>query len=124
MMINQSIPFAEKDGKITLEGCCLLSCGCGNVTARWATLQQNIATRLPQAKPKASKMVAQWLADNKMYEKYPVFKQHQYGMVVGETEDGIEAVNIMGGATSIVATKIGDLIKRNKEWTVKQSSNN
>ena len=97
---------------------------CGNITARWATLQQSLATRLPQGKPKASKVIHNWLTQEKMWDKYPVLKKHTFGVVVAETENGFEAVDIMNGSTQGVTNKIGDLIKRSKEWTKKQSSNN
>lgn len=111
----QPLPFEEKDGKVNLTGPCFLSCGCGNVTARWATISQNISFRLPQGKPKASRIIHDWIEQQNLANKYPVLKQHTFGVVVAETDDGVEAVDIMNGATPKVAEKIGLLIRRSNE---------
>lgn len=111
-----TIPFVEEEDKVRLTGPVLLQCGCGSVVARYATLQQSLSTRLPQAKPKASKIVAKWVAQEELTKKFPQLAKHTYGLVVAETENGIEGVDIMGGATSKVAEKIGDLIRRSNEW--------
>jgi len=111
-----TIPFKEEGDKVKLTGPVLLQCGCGSVVARWATLQQSISTRIPQAKPKASKIVAKWVAQEELTKKIPQLAKHTYGIVVGETSNGIEFVDIMGGATNKVAEKIGDLIRRSNEW--------
>lgn len=111
-----TIPFVEEGDKVKLTGPCFLSCGCGQVVARYASLQQSISTHLPQAKPKASKLVAKWVAQEELTKKIPQLTKHTYGVVVAETENGIEGVDIMGGATSKVAEKIGDLIRRSNEW--------
>lgn len=111
-----TIPFKEEGDKVKLTGPVLLQCGCGSVVARWATLQQSISTRVPQAKPKASKIVAKWVAQEELPKKIPQLTKHTYGIVVGETSNGIEFVDIMGGATNKVAEKIGDLIRRSNEW--------
>lgn len=108
------IPFKREGDKVLLTGPVFLSCGCGNVIARWASLQQNLATRFPQGKPKSSKIISDWLEQEGLKEKWPELKQHTYGLVVAETPDGFEAVNIMGGATSEVLKKIARLIERNK----------
>lgn len=116
------IPF-KQDDKITLTGPVFMSCGCGNVTARWATVQQNLVTRLPQVKPKASRIASDWLTQEGLREKYPILKAHQFGVVVAETDKGFEIINVMDGATMKVAQQIADLIKRSKEWTESQSNN-
>lgn len=89
---------------------------CGGVTARFATLQQNLAARIPQAKPKSNKMVNDWLIQERLKEKFPILTKHQYGLVVAETEKGFEGVNIMGGATMNVVNQIADLIRRSNEY--------
>ena len=115
------LPFTrDSENKVTLNGCCLLSCGCGNVIARWANIRQNLVTKIPQGKPKSSRIIYDWIEQNKLLEKWPILKQHQYGIVVGETENGFEMINIMSGATPKVAEQIGSLIRRNKEWTANQ----
>ena len=111
MMIPQ-LPFKEEEGKIIITGPVMLSCGCGNVTARWATLQQSLATRLAQARPKASRIVNDWIVQEGLKDKWPELKQHTYGIVVAPTDKGFEKVNIMGGATANVLQQIGDLIRR------------
>ena len=121
MNILPPLPFEEKDGKIRLLGPCFLSCGCGNVTARWASVSQNLATRLPQGKPKSSRIIYNWLTQEGMRDKYPVLKQHTFGVVVAETDKGFECVNIMDGAAPKVAEKIGQLLRRHKEY---EQSNN
>ena len=123
-MIIPTIPFTREGDKILLSGPVFLSCGCAGATARWATVQQNIITRIPHAKPKASRIVYDWLTQEKLREKYPVFNQHQYGVVVAETEKGFEAVSIMEGTTFKTAEKINQLLERHKVWTSKQSSSN
>lgn len=117
-MINpmQPLPFKEKNGEVKLLGPVFLSCGCGNVTARWASVAQNITTQIPQGKPKASRIIHNWLTQEGLWEKYPVLKQHTFGVVVAETENGIELVDIMNGATPKVAEKIGELIRRHNEY--------
>lgn len=110
-MIIPKLPFVREGDKIRLTGPVFLSCGCGNVTARWASIQQNLATRLPQGKPHSAKIIDEWLKQEGLYE-WPVFKLHTYGLVVGETDKGFEYVNIMAGAPSKAATDIGELIKR------------
>ena len=111
MMIPQ-LPFIKENDKVRLTGPVFLSCGCGNVTARWATVQQNLLTKLPQGKPKSSKIVNEWLIQEDLKNKWPVLKQHTYGIVVAETENGFEMVNVMAGATNKVAEQIADLVKR------------
>lgn len=120
-MYIPTIPFKEENDKIKLTGPVFLSCGCGQVTARWATLQQQIATNIPQGKPKSSKMIWKWIQQELPEERQ--FKQRQYGVLVAETDKGFELVDVMAGATPKVLEKINDLIKRNKEWTARQSSN-
>lgn len=111
MMIPQ-LPFLKTGDHIALTGPCLLTCGCGSVTARWATLQQQLATRLPQGKPKASKIINEWIAQEDLLKKWPELKQHTYGIVVANTDKGLERVNIMAGTTSGALNQIGDLIRR------------
>ena len=106
------IPFIEEEGRIKLTGPVFLSCGCGNQIARWATLQQSLATRIPQAKPNASKIVAKWIEQENLKTKIPQLAKHNFGVVVGETENGFEYVDIQEGATNKVLEKIGDLIRR------------
>ena len=111
MIFNPTIPI--KDGKLT--GPIFLSCGCGTQTARWATIQQNLVTRIPSAKPKASKVVKEWVESNKLGEKFPILNKHQYGLVVEESANGFEGVDIMSGATTQVVRKIADLVRRSNE---------
>lgn len=117
-MINpmKPLPFEEKEGKIKLTGPVFLSCGCGNVTARWASVAQNLSTRLPQGKPKASKMIHNWLTQEGLWDKWPELKQHTFGVVIAETADGFEHVNIMDGAALKAAERVGQLIRRHNEY--------
>ena len=116
MMIKNELPFKEEDGKSCLTGVCFLSCGCGNVNARWATIAQNLATRIPQGKPKSSRIINNWLEQNELKKRWPVLKNHQYGIVVAETDQGFEMVDIMSGATSKVIENIASLIRRHNEY--------
>lgn len=117
-MINiPTLPFTEENGIVKLTGPVFLSCGCGQVIARWATVQQNLAHRLPHGKPKASRIIAKWIEQNELTKKFPILKKHQYGIVVAETEDGIEGVDIMPGTTMSTAEKIGDLIRRSNDYS-------
>ena len=111
MMIPQ-LPFVKLGDHVELTGPCLLTCGCGSVTARWATLQQQLATKIAQGKPKSSRIISDWLIQENLKAKWPELKQHTYGIVVAPTENGIEKVNIMGGATANVLQQLGDLIRR------------
>lgn len=111
MMVRPPLPF-ESGEKIKLTGPVFLSCGCGNVTARWASVQQNLSTKIPQGKPKSSKIISDWLTQEGLRDKWPELKQHTYGLVVVETENGFEKVNVMGGAVMKVAEQIGQLLKR------------
>ena len=115
MMIPQ-IPFVKEGDKVRLTGMVFLSCGCGNVTARWATIQQGLTHRIPQVKPKSNRVVSDWLTQEGLREKWAVLKQHQYGVVVGETEKGFEMIDVMGGVTSKVTAQIADLIRRHNEY--------
>ena len=110
------LPFTQDDKGIHLTGPVMLSCGCGNVIARWASVAQNLSTRLPQGKPKSSKIIHNWLVQEKLSDKWSELKQHSFGLVVAQTERGWEKVNIMDGATMKVAEKIGQLIKENNEY--------
>ena len=112
----QPLPFERKEDKVVLTGPCFLSCGCGNVTARWATVCQSLAFGIPQGKPKASRIIHDWIYQEKLEDKHPVLKQHTFGVVVAETENGIEAVDVMNGATPKVAEKIGQLIRSHNEY--------
>lgn len=105
------LPFIKEGDQVKLTGPCFLSCGCGQVIARWATIQQNLVARLPHAKPKSSTIAKEWIKQNKLDEKYPILKQKLYGVVVAET-DGIEAINIMEGTTMKTAERIADLVRR------------
>lgn len=124
MMFNQPLPFKEEGGKIILTGPCFLSCGCGEIIAKWASVAQNLRTRIPHGKPKSSKIIHRWIVQEKMGDKCPVLKQRIYGVVVAETENGFEFVNISLGASPRVAEQIGQLIRRHNEWKQKQSLNN
>ena len=110
------LPFETIDDKIILRGPCFLSCGCGNVIARWASVKQNLATRIPEGKPKSSRIINDWIKQEGLSDKFPELKQHTYGLVVATTDKGIEGVNIMAGATMKAAEQIAQLIKRNKEY--------
>lgn len=113
MVMNiPQLPFEKEGDRIILTGPCFLSCGCGVTTARWATLQQQLATKLPQGKPKSSKIINEWITQEDLRKKWPELKCHTYGLVVANTDKGLERVNIMGGATANVLQQIGDLIRR------------
>lgn len=114
MNMPQPLPFKEIDGKTELVGPVFLSCGCGAVMARWGSIQPLLATRLPQAKPKSSRMINDWLTDSGLREKYPLFKQHQFGAVVVPLEE-LEVVDITPGTTQGTANRIGELIRRYNE---------
>lgn len=107
-----TIPFIEEGDQVKLTGPCLLQCGCGGVVARWATVAQNLSNRIPQAKPKSSKIISKWIEQNDLKKKIPLLAKHQYGVVVAEVGGEIEWVDIMAGATMKVAQEIGDLIRR------------
>lgn len=111
-MIIPQLPFIKEGDKVKLTGPCLLSCGCGTVVSRWATLQQSLSTKIPQGKPKSSKIINDWIIQEGLTSKWPELKQHTYGILVAETDRGLEKVNIMGGATANVLQQIGDLIRR------------
>lgn len=115
-MIIPQLPFSQDDKGIHLTGPVMLSCGCGNVVARWASVAQNLATRIPQGKPKSSKIIHNWLIQENLSDKWPELKKHTFGLVVAQTENGWERVNIMDGTTMKVAEKVGQLIKENNEY--------
>lgn len=114
-MIIPQLPFKRTENDmVILTGPVLLTCGCGNVTARWANIQQGLATKLPQGKPKSSKIISDWIKQNNLDNKWPILKQHTFGVVVGETDKGFEMVNVMAGAPAKAAEDIGKLIARSK----------
>lgn len=108
------LPFVREGDHIKLTAPVFLSCGCGNVTARWAGIQQNLVTRIAQAKPKSSKIVYEWLKQEGLDARWPVLKQHTYGIVVAETDNGFDMVNIMTGAPVKAAEEVGRLLARRK----------
>lgn len=108
------LPFVREGDRIKLTGPVFLSCGCGNVTARWANIQQNLTTRLPQGKPKSAKIINEWLRQEGLDAKWPVLKLHTFGIVVVETDKGFEMVNIMAGAPVKAADEVGRLLARRK----------
>lgn len=111
-MINQPLPFEEKDGKIILTGPVLLSCGCGSTNARWNTISQFLPERIPHGKPRSSSIIQRWIRQEKL--DWPELKRHTYGIVVGETENGLEYVDITGGATNQVTLRVKKLIEESK----------
>lgn len=121
MNFNNELPFKREGDKVVLTGPVFLSCGCGNVTARWATVSQNLATRIPQGKPKASKIITEWIQQENLKEQYPVLTQKQYGVVVVKVGGELEVVNIMDGVSMKVAERVANLIKRSKD---EQSNDN
>lgn len=123
-MVNYQLPFKQEGDKIILTGPVFLSCGCGNVTAKWASVAQNLSTRIPQGKPKSSKIIANWLTQEGLRKQYELLTKHQFGVVIAETDKGFEMINIMGGAAPKVAEQVGQLIRRHKEWKQSQSLNN
>lgn len=83
---------------------------CGNVNARWATIKQNLATTIPQGKPKSSKIIKEWLEQEEI--EWDILDKHSYGIVVAHTDKGYEYVNIMPNSTTKTVEAIADLIKR------------
>ena len=72
------LPFTrDSENKVTLTGCCLLSCGCGNVIARWANIRQNLVTKIPQGKPKSSRIIYDWI-------ELGVLMQQNFGSIIGQ----------------------------------------
>ena len=110
------IPFHKEGDKVILDNVVFLSCGCGSQTARFATIQQNLLTRIAQVKPKASQIAKQWIEQEKINVKYPILTKHQFGLVIAETENGWEGIDIMGGATMKIVEQIADLIRRHNEF--------
>lgn len=80
----------------------LLSCGCGSVISRWATLR-GFLPAIPEVRPKSFKVAVKWLEENDMYTKCPLLKLRTYGVVV--TPEG-KWVDITGGATMKVVEEI------------------
>lgn len=112
-MIIPQLPFKREGEKVILTAPVFLSCGCGNVIARWATVQQNLSTRFPQGKPKSAKIIGEWIKQEGL--DWPELKQHTYGLVVAKTPNGWEKVNIMAGAPMKVAEQIARLVERSKD---------
>lgn len=115
-MIYSREVFFKNGDKVELRGPVFLSCGCGGITAKWASVQQNLSTRVQQVRLKANKLAYQFVEQEGLKEKIPELKLHQFGVVIAWTENGIESVNITTGASPNVATKISVLLKRNKEY--------
>lgn len=113
-MIIPQLPFVREGDHIKMTGPVFLSCGCGSVTARWANIQQNLATKLPQGKPKSAKIIDEWLKQEGLYARWPVLKLHTFGVVIVETDKGFEYINVMAGAPVKAAEDIGRLLARRK----------
>lgn len=120
MIYSQQV-FFKVGNKVELRGPVFLSCGCGSVTAKWASVQQNLTTRIQQVRLKSNKLAYEFVEQEKLKEKIPELKLHQFGVVIAWTNDGIDFVNISTGASPNVATKISNLLNRNKEY---ESSHN
>lgn len=99
--------FIDGD-KVELTEPVLLSCGCGSIIARWATLRQ-LLPKIPEVKPKTSKLVVKWLEENDMYTKCPLLKTRTYGVVV--SPDG-RWVDINSGATMKTVEEIMRLVSK------------
>lgn len=121
MITAQPLPFKEVEGKTELVGPVFLSCGCAGPVARWASISQYLATRIPHAKPKSSRMISDWLTESGLREKFPALKQHQYGLCVAPVEGGYDGIDIMVGTTTGVAQRIAELIERSKQCQNKQN---
>lgn len=98
--------FTNKDGVVVLTEPVLLTCGCGSVVARWATLRQFLP-HIPEVKPKTSKLVVKWIEENDMYNKCPLLKLRTYGVVV--SPDG-KWIDTMSGATMKVVEEVKRLL--------------
>ena len=120
MIYSQQVFFKVGD-KVELRGPVFLSCGCGNITAKWASVQQNLSTKIQQVRLKANKLAYQFVEQEKLKDKIPELKLHQFGVVIAWTNEGIDFVNISTGASPNVAAKISNLLNRNKEY---ESSHN
>ena len=95
-----------------LTGPVFLSCGCGQVNARWATISQNMKNKLPHGKPRSSKIIHDWLEQEGLFDKWPILKKHTYGIVVAHTDKGYEYTDIMTQTTTKTVSNIADLIER------------
>lgn len=84
-------------------------------------MQQNMAHKLPQGKPKSSKIITEWINQEGLRDKWPELKQHTFGLVVAETPDGFKKVNIMNGATNGVLQQIAQLLEENAKLTKEQN---
>lgn len=120
-MIYSRDVFFKVGDKVELRAPVFLSCGCGNITAKWASVQQNLSTKIQQVRLKANKLAYQFVEQEKLKDRIPELKLHQFGIVIAWTNEGIDFVNISTGASPNVATKISVLLNRNKEY---ESSHN
>lgn len=120
-MIYSRDVFFKVGDKVKLRGPVFLSCGCGSITAKWASVQQNLSTKIQQVRLKANKLAYQFVEQEKLKDRIPDLKLHQFGVVIAWTNEGIDFVNISTGASPNVASKISNLLNRNKEY---ESSHN
>lgn len=115
MIFSQDALIKTPTG-VVLKGPVFLQCGCGPVIAKWASVKQFLSTRIPEAKPKSNRVAAEFVEQEKLEEKIPALKLHQFGVVVARTEKGIEFVDVTPSAAPNTAMKISVLLKRNKEY--------
>lgn len=101
--------FVAKDDHIEMLRPAFFSCGCGSITARLGSVLQFTkihSNQLDQVRPAALKIAKDWLAQEGMYEKCPLLKQHVYGVFISPKG---EWVDINQGTSQSVAERFQKL---------------
>lgn len=101
----------RKEDKIIMLRPAVFTCGCGSITARLGSVLNfaGLSSRtVDQVRPQALKIAKEWLAQEGMYDKCPLLKQHVYGVLI--TPSG-EWLDINQGAANIVGEKFAKMYK-------------
>lgn len=97
--------FIKNDGHVTMLRPAFFTCGCGSITSKLGSVLQycNIkSNQLDQVRTVQSPIAKEWLAQEGLYDKIPLLKQHVYGVLI--TPDG-DWLDISQGAPVNVAER-------------------
>lgn len=107
--------FEERDGHIEMKAPTFVSCGCGSVRARLATVLQyvNISARqLNQVNLPASAVAKRYIEQENLNKEIPLLKNHVYGVLIDNklTDGKHRWVDVNAGATTEVAKKFKEIL--------------
>lgn len=107
--------FEERDGKIEMLAPTFVSCGCGSVRARLATVLQYVkmsARQLNQVNLPGSTIAKRYIEQEGLYDEIPLLKKHTFGVLIDNklTNGKHKWVDINAGASTAVAAKFREIL--------------